>query len=681
MAERTALVEVGVSGGVVFDAGAVERVRAGVVGFCRDEPLRVDAGGWPGAFLVEPSGSLGGWVVGLTVAVQRWGRDAVWRGRVLEEGPDRLRLAIPWQREGLFIDSLNLALELIAAWAEPVADPVVVAELEGYFRQGLPVVHSGGLLKDSLRFVEAAVRRGIPWEVRPSHIQLGWGARAELMDASFTARTGTLASGLAGNKAKTNQVLGEAGVPVPAARVVADVEQARAVAAEWGWPVVIKPLNKDAGLGVVPDIRTDDRLRLAFQAAADFSPGQVVIEKHVDGDCYRLLVVHGTMLASVRRIRAGIVGDGVRTVAELIDATNSDPRRGATLYRLVLDDDARENVIEQGFDADSVPPPGQAVWLRRTAYTETGGHHVDVGDVIHPDNRALAERVARLVGLDIAGVDLLTTDIARSWREVGGAVCEVNGQPSFQPHWVADPGRDINGEVLDILFGGRPARIPTAAVTGGAAAGAVAVLLHRIWTAAGVLAGVCTARGVVIGEEEIVAGDYSGYAGTRMILREPGVGAGVFEVPAARVAESGHGCDRYDVVGVLDAGGAGGDEVDDPVVARASVAVVLNAEDRGAVALRSRAGTARVVLVARDVVHPGLVGHREAGGAVVFCDAREDGDWVMLADGDGDGPAAPVAMARIGPGVDPGAAMFAAALAWAQGIDTTTIATALTLTD
>ncbi len=680
LAERTALVDVAVEAAPDRDAGAEDRLRAGAVSFCPDEHLYdVGESDWPAAFLVPapdggdgPTRWLGEWVVALAVALQRWGHDPVYRGRVLVAEPDRLRVALPWHREQPLRDAVEEALQLVCAWVRPEPDRAALRRIDRRFRGRLEAVQAGGMHVDALRFAESAARSGLPYEVGGGVVRIGWGANAEYLDGTATGDTGVLAAALARNKALANRRLAAAGVPVPRCQVATGPEQARQAAADLGWPVVVKPLGLDSGIGVEPGIRDWTTLDKACAQAANLGRGPVLVEKHHDGLCYRLLVVHGEMLAAVRRVPAGVVGDGVRTVSELIEAANTEPRRGTVIGRLFLEGPALRYLSEQGYSPGSVPAAGARAWLRRTAYSETGGHHEDVTDVVHPDNRALAQRVARLVRLDIAGIDLLSTDITRSWREVGAAVCEVNAQPSLMPHWVAQPDRDINAEVLTILFGGRPARIPTAAVTGSGPTAAAAAMLHRIWTAEGRPAGVCTSGELRIGTEVIDRGDHAGLAGARTVLAEPGVRAAVLELAGARLADTGHPCDRYDVVAVL--GGADADGCAD-TVERASGAVVIDAADPSAPALLARAGAARHILVGADPA--AVAGHRAGGGEAVAVEMRDGRPWLVLAAGDRQTAVLPVADIA----GDVPAALFAAAMAWVHGIDASVIGTGLAAPD
>lgn len=657
LTERSALVEIAIEGDVGDALANADRLRAGAVSFCPDEHFYEIAGNdWPTAFLVpdaETGGAtrwLGEWVVALTIAAQRWGHDAVYRGRVLAAEPDRLWLAIPWRREALLRDSLEMALQLIAAWARDEPDRAALRRIDRAFRAGLDAAQAGGLIIDTVRFVESAARQGIPFDIAGGVIQLGWGASAEYLDGTVTGDTGVLAAATARNKALANRRLAAAGVPVPGCRVASNPAQVRAAAAELGWPVVVKPLGLDSGLGVEPGIADNTRLERAAEVAARMGRGTVLVEEHVEGLCYRLLVVHGELLAAVRRVPAGVVGDGRHSVAELMERANAEPRRSTFLHRMVIDSVALGYLTEQRLRPDSVPAAGRQVWLRRTAYSETGGHHENVTDEVHPDNRALALRVARLVRLDIAGIDLLTTDITRSWRDVGGAVCEVNAQPSLMPHWIAEPGRDINGEVLGILFGSRSPRIPTAAVAG-PGADMVATLVHRIWGAAGRVAGLSCADVVRIGDDVIAEG-MSGCFAAKAVLAEPDVEAAVFSVSADRVAAEGHGADRYDVVAVCNDGSGPCPEI----LARAGSAVVLDADD----AQSPAESAVRCIRVARD-------SDQVAGAGDLVHPVVHDGrTYIVFADGDRE--CARIAVAE--PGQQ---ALFAAAVAWAHGIDAAAI--------
>ncbi len=731
LSEATAVVELSVRGEIPTDSAAEDRIRARALSLWPGEALYgVAESDWPAAFLGgggeaaadEQLQWLAGWTVAMTVAIQRWGRDPVRWGRVLDVRQGRLRVAIPWYRQWFFDRALKVTLQLITdslrsdpatnprdpSWlgwlkadrgSEPDTTPDTTPEatLDRYFDGEWPDIQASGMAPNTLRFIEAAVRRGMPVDVLPSFVQIGWGVNAKRFDMATTGQTSWIGKTTARNKLKASQTLAAEGVPVPAARLVANVEQAQQAADHFGWPVVVKPLNQDGGRGVVPGVRDPAVLRRAFAAADRLSPGNVLVERHCAGEDYRVLVVHGRVLQVARRRSAEVTGDGVRTVRSLVDQLNDDPRRGAQRYSLLRvvsldDDDVLACLADEGLTPDAVPPEGSAVRLSRVANISAGGTAEDVTGIVHPDNIGLAKRAARIVGLDIAGIDFLCPDITRSWREVGGVICEVNAQPGFRPHWLADPTRDLNGEVLDILFAGQPARIPTAAITGTNGKTTTAEMLYRIWMAAGRLTGVCTTARLRIGGDTVSTANLSGQPGTRMILNDPAVEAAVLEMPRKGLMLFGHHCDRYDVAALLnvqdDHIGVDGietigqmAELKAEVLERATEAVVINAEDPLCLAMRARAGTSRHILVARKPDAEAVVEHRRQGGEAVFLDQRRGQPWIVLAAGPVITELMPVhdipATLRGMLPFNETNALFAAALAWAQGVDIDVIRRAL----
>lgn len=716
--QATALVEIGVSGSAAFAKATDEAIRVAAESLCPEQPLfQVDESSWPTAFLVHAADfadseelRLGQWVVALTVAIQRWGRDPAWRGRVLHAEPDKIRLAIPWHREQFFGQALELSLEILRRCVDPAPGsapgvPSTLGQwlstnsapeplrLSLYFGDQWDAIVANGFAPNTHRFVQAGVVRGMPFDVLPHCIQVGWGANAQRFDMAFTGRTTWMASTLAHNKWKSKMVLANAAISVPRGWIVRDAEKAvQAVESDLGWPVVIKPTNQELGLGVVVNIRDARTLHRVFDRAAQHGSGNVIVEQYIEGDDHRILVVNQKFVAAARRMPGRITGDGTCTVRELVEQVNSDPRRGVGRYsllkKLLLDDEATDCLAAHGLSIDSIPPTGQVIALRRIANISSGGTADDVTAVVHPDNRELAERVARVVGLDIAGIDFITSDISRSWRDVGGAVCEVNGQPGFRPHWLADPQRDINSEVLDALFDGRPARIPTAAITGTNGKTTTAAMLYRIWIAAGKVAGLCTTDVLRIGDAFITDDNLSGQPGARVILNDPSVEAGIFEMPRRGLLKFGHPCDRYDVAALLNVqddhiGVDGIDtleqmaELKAEVLQRAQHAVVVNADDPLCMAMRFRAGTDRHILVTAEASAPAVAEHRRAGGEAVFVGQHDGAAWIVVATGDREQPLVPVneipaamnGLLRF----NASNAMFAAALAWAQGHSPETI--------
>ena len=629
------------------------------------------------------------WLGAITVGFQRMAHDAVGPAQVVACDDGGFELAFCYQRQDVLRGSLSLALRHLFFWAGAgAASEPRAAELARATATWLQGVQAQGLAPNTLRFALAALDRGIPLRhLDRGLIELGWGAHAVRMDSSFSGRTGNLATRIARDKAATIRLLLAAALPVPASTVVASLEQALAAAQKLGWPVVVKPSNQDQGRGVVPDIRTPALLQTAFDAAARFSPGAVIVESHIAGDDHRMLVVGGRLLATTRRVPGGVTGNGLDSVAQLVQQVNTDPRRGSSkrslMMQLALDEEALLLLSEQGLTPGSLVAAGLFVRLRRTANISTGGTALDVSGLVHPDNRLVAERAARAVGLDIAGVDFLCPDISRSWREVGGAVCEVNAQPGFRPHWLGDPQRDINGEIVDWLFKDKPARIPVAAITGTNGKTTTAMMLHHLWTTAGQVCGVTTTAGTWVGRDLVSPNNLSGQPGAAILLGDPTVEAAVIEMPRKGLIVFGHPCDRYDVAALLNVQDdhIGMDGITSlaqmaalkaEVLARASQAVVVNAEDPLCMAALAKAGTSRHILVARNARAPTIGAHLARGGEAVFIESLEAVRWLVLAKGLTSRPLLPLAdiPATLG-GLLPfneTNALFAAALAWAQGL-------------
>jgi len=311
---------------------------------------------------------------------------------------------------------------------------------------------------DTRALADAAEKRGIPWVYLGNlHLRLGEGRHQRHLYRTYTDRTSHLGWVIARDKAHTNRVLREAGLPVPRQAVVTSLDEAIHAASEMDGPVVVKPRSADNGVGITVGITEPDQVATAFRKAIRHEEG-VLVEQQIPGDDYRLFVVGDRTVAAARREAAHLVGDGVRSVTELIAEVNLDPLRGegkeTPLRRLVQDDDSLGVLRVQGHAPDSVPDEGERVFLRTARNVSMGGTATDVTDLVHPDNRDLAVRATRTVGLDVAGVDFLTPDIARSHRDAGGGVCEVNPTPGMRMHLWPSEGepRDVAGAIIDLLF-------------------------------------------------------------------------------------------------------------------------------------------------------------------------------------------------------------------------------------
>ena len=507
--------------------------------------------------------------------------------------------------------------------------------------------------------VDEAVSRDIPWMRLNSGslVQLGQGVHAQRIRATMTSQTGSLAVDIAGDKEMTLQLLGAAGLPVPQSKAVRSLEGALEVARRIGYPVVVKPADGNHGRGVGLNLLDEAALTKAYAVAVEESRrGWVVVESYLLGSDYRFLVVGGKMVAVAERVPAHVVGDGTRTIAELVEITNSDPRRGVghekVLTRITLDEAADEILADQGFSRTTVLDHGVSAKLTLTANMSTGGISIDRTMEAHPDNVEIAEEAARVVGLDVAGIDFMAVDITDPVREVGGGIVEVNAAPGFRMHTHPTIGEPqyVAKPVIDLLFPpGAPSRIPIIAITGTNGKTTTSRMVAHIFKGMGRKVGMTSTDGIVIDERLVIRADASGPKSARMVLQNPRVDFAVFEVARGGLLREGLGYERNDVAVVLNVApdhlGLGGIETVEQLAAVKQVIVeavprngfaVLNADDP-LVAKMSRSCSGDVVWFTMSV--PGSAAwkkvedHCRRGGRAVVLEHGDLGDMIVIKHG------------------------------------------------
>jgi cyanophycin synthetase len=484
---------------------------------------------------------------------------------------------------------------------------------------------------------DAAQRRGIP--VRRmgtgSFLALGYGRHMRRVEGTITDATSAVAVDAAQDKALTRSLLEAAGLPVAEGMVAGDAEAAAQALARLGPPLVVKPRRGRQGEGVSLDVRTPEEARRAFALAAA-ADGEAVCERQLAGSAVRVLVVGGRAVAAAVRRPAQVVGDGRRTVAELVAAENARPERGEgharPLTRIRLDSpQARAALARVGHAPDSVPAAGERVPLCLAANLSTGGTAEDVTDGLHPDNARLAVRAAQAVGLDVAGVDLILVDPGRSYRETGGAVLEVNASPGLRMHLFPSVGRPrpVADAIVDHLFGAGDGRIPVVAITGTNGKTTVARLVAHMVGETGRTVGLTTTDGIRVGAEELAHGDDAGPRSAQSVLSDPRVEVAVLECARGGIRRRGLGFDRCQVGAVLNVasdhlGQDGVDSLDELAHVKSLVvecvlpegAAVLNAHDPRVRAMAART-PARVVLFSGREGDPYVRRHVERGGEAV----------------------------------------------------------------
>lgn len=411
--------------------------------------------------------------------------------------------------------------------------------------------------------VEEAARRKIPWIRLNKHslVQLGYGKNQQRIQATIASTTSSIAVELACDKEDTKNLLEAAEVPVPKGIIVYNEEDLERAVKRIGYPLVTKPLNGNHGKGATTNLMTWDELKEGMVIAQKYSRA-VICEKFITGLDHRALIINYKFVAAALRTPAAVTGDGKHTIQELIDIVNSDPRRGFGHEKVLTNitiDTQTENILKaKALTLESVLPKGESLWLKPTANLSTGGTSTDLTDQVHPSNIVLFERIARIIGLDICGVDVMAPDLTRPLIENGGAVIEVNAAPGFRMHLDPSEGlaRNVADPVIDMLFPpGKSARIPIIAVSGTNGKTTTTRLIAHIMKQTGSTVGYTTTDGIYIQNQMMQIGDCTGPVSAEFILKDPTVEVAVLECARGGILRAGLGFHNCNVAVVTNVAG------------------------------------------------------------------------------------------------------------------------------
>jgi cyanophycin synthetase len=504
--------------------------------------------------------------------------------------------------------------------------------------------------------VKEAQARNIPWLLLSARamVQLGYGVHQKRIQATLSSFSGILAVELACDKEGTKTILKDGGIPVPRGTVIQYLDELSAAIEEvGGFPIVIKPLDGNHGRGISIDVKNQQEAEEAYDLASAASKTRsVIVERYYRGSDHRILVINGKVAAVAERIPAHVVGDGRSTIEELIDITNRDPNRGDghanVLTKITIDKTALNVLEKQGYELTSILAHGEIAYLRATANLSTGGIAVDRTDEIHPENVWIAQRVAKLIGLDIAGIDVVTEDIRKPLKEVDGVIVEVNAAPGFRMHVAPSRGlpRNIAAPVIDMLFPpGTPSRVPILAITGTNGKTTTSRLISHICRQTGKVVGFTTTDGVYIDDYLVEKGDNTGPYSASMILKDPTVEIAVLETARGGILRSGLAFNQCDVGVVLNVAadhlGIGDiDTIEQMAKVKSVVAevvsaegyAVLNADDPLTVSMAEKV-KGRVAYFSMSPDNPIIHDHIRRGGMAAIYEngylSILEGEWTL----------------------------------------------------
>tara|TARA_B100000524_G_scaffold54373_1_gene25326 strand:+ start:4363 stop:7002 length:2640 start_codon:yes stop_codon:yes gene_type:complete len=499
--------------------------------------------------------------------------------------------------------------------------------------------------------VEEALSRGIPFLRlgRNSLIQLGAGVNQMRFQATITCKTSNIAVDIACNKEQTKKMLDEASIPVAKGDICYDEEDLQETIDDIGYPIVLKPLDGNHGKGASINVTNWDDAVKGLKHAKEYSR-RVIVEKFITGFDFRVLVINNEVVAAAQRVPAHVIGNGKNTIQELIDITNEDPRRGYghenVLTEITIDKSTERLIENAGYTLESILEKKETLYLKSTANLSTGGTSVDVTDLMHPENVFIAERISRVIGLDICGIDIMAPNLTQSLKENGGVILEVNAAPGFRMHLAPSEGlpRNVAAPVIDMLYPpGKPSRIPIISVTGTNGKTTTTRLIAHIVKNNNYKVGFTTSDGIYIQNHMMEKGDTTGPISAEYVLKDPNVEFAVLETARGGILRSGLGfkvCDIGVITNIQEDHLGLSDIHDLKDLARVKSVVVesvkkdgwavLNGEDDHCLDI-ARSLSCNVALFSLDENCPAIIEHCAEGGIAAIYEngyiTIKKGDW------------------------------------------------------
>ena len=499
--------------------------------------------------------------------------------------------------------------------------------------------------------VEEAVSRGIPFLRlgRNSLIQLGAGVNQMRFQATITCKTSNIAVDIACNKEQTKKMLDNASIPVAKGDICYDEEDLQETIDDIGYPIVLKPLDGNHGKGASINVTNWEDAVKGLKHAKEYSR-RVIVEKFITGFDFRVLVINNEVVAAAQRVPAHVIGNGKNTIQELIDITNEDPRRGYghenVLTEITIDKSTERLIENAGYTLDSVLTENETLYLKSTANLSTGGTSVDVTDLMHPENVFIAERISRVIGLDICGIDIMAPNLTQPLKENGGVILEVNAAPGFRMHLAPSEGlpRNVAAPVIDMLYPpGKPSRIPIISVTGTNGKTTTTRLIAHIVKNNNYKVGFTTSDGIYIQNHMMEKGDTTGPISAEYVLKDPNVEFAVLETARGGILRSGLGfkvCDIGVITNIQEDHLGLSDIHDLKDLARVKSVVVesvkkdgwavLNGEDDHCLDI-ARSLSCNVALFSLDENCPAIIEHCAEGGIAAIYEngyiTIKKGDW------------------------------------------------------